>query len=123
MLKTKFFFALFLSSIFISNNALSNDDGYTEKEVERGQEAVLALGIGLVIYAMTLEREEKTFNEIINTSGLELINKKHFDLTLLPGKTINQYQNDYNNFTTLNEGNFQKSSFDLIGFDIKLSLK
>ena len=123
MLKNKFFFVLFLSSIFISNNALSNDDGYTEEEIERGQKAVLALGVGLVIYAMTLEREEKTFKEIINTSGLELINKKHFDLTLLPVKTINQYQNDFNNFTTVNEGNLQNSSFDLISFDLKLSLK
>ena len=60
MLKTNLFFAFLLSSIFISNNALSNNDGYTEEEIERGQQIVLALGVGLVIYAMTLEGDEKT---------------------------------------------------------------
>ena len=122
MLKTNLFFAFLISSIFISNNALSNNDGYTEEEIERGQQIVLALGVGLVIYAMTLERDEKTFKEAINTSDLKLINKKHFGLTLLPSKTVNPYQNNFNSLKPLNVANFPNSSFDLVSFDIKLSL-
>ena len=37
MLKTNLFFAFLISSIFISNNALSNNDGYTEEEIERNR--------------------------------------------------------------------------------------
>ena len=122
MLKTNLFFAFLISSIFISNNALSNNDGYTDEEIERGQQIVLALGVGLVIYAMTLEGDEKTFKEAINTSDLKLINKKHFGLTLLPSKTVNPYQNNFNSLRPLNVANFPNSSFDLVSFDIKLSL-